>query len=326
MIPTKIKTGDTLRIVCPSRSLAIPWISDAIKDEAKRKLEALDLKVTFGKHVMEINEVDSSSINSRVSDIHDAFKDKSVKIILTAIGGYNTNEILPYLNFKLIKNNPKILCGYSDITALQNAIFAKTGLVTYSGPHFFDFGEKKDFDYTLDYFKKCFFNTKPYELKPSEKWSNDRWGKDQDNRNFFENTGFYTINKGEAKGTILGGNLVTFQSILGSEYRPRFKNSILFIEEDYGESLFTFNRNITSLTLQPDFNEVKGIVFGRFQPESKIGKKEVELVIKNNPRLHNIPIIGGLDFGHTTPRLTFSIGGKVFFSAGKKVKIEILEH
>lgn len=96
--------------------------------------------------------MNSSSIQSRVEDLHNAFLDKNVKAILTCIGGFNVNQILEYIDYSIIKNNPKIICGFSDITALINAIFAKTGLVTYHGTHFSSFGFEKDIEYTNQYF------------------------------------------------------------------------------------------------------------------------------------------------------------------------------
>lgn len=100
----------------------------------------------------------SSSIKSRVEDLHDAYKDKSIKAIFTVIGGFNSNQLLKYLDYDLIKGNPKILCGYSDITALTNAITAKTGIVSYSGLHFSTWAMKKEFEYNLEYFRKCLMN------------------------------------------------------------------------------------------------------------------------------------------------------------------------
>jgi len=327
MIPAKLKSGDSIRVVAPSQSLKLPWITQEALEIAHQRFKELGLKISFGKHVNEINEFRSSSIDSRIEDLHDAFKDKNVKLIITIMGGFNSCELLPYLNYKLIKANPKILCGYSDITALQNAIYAKTGLVTYSGPHYFNFGEKKGFEYTLEHFKKCLLSTKAIELKPSEKWSKDHWSNDQDNRNFENNKGYFIINQGEASGTIIGANMVTFHALSGTSYMPAFKNTILFIEEDDEESLYSFNRNLTSLTLRPDFSEVKGLVMGRLHPGSKIGYNELRSVVNNNERLMKIPIIGGVDFGHTTPMITFPIGGKAKFSAyNNKVELKITEH
>jgi muramoyltetrapeptide carboxypeptidase len=120
-------------------------------------------------------------------------------MIQTVIGGFNSGELLPYLDYDLIRRNPKIVVGYSDITALSNAIYSQTGLVTYSGPHFFDFGEMQGFDYTLEYFRKCLFSSDPFDIWPSERWSSDRWGAVQDTRNFLRNEGYVVGNEGKRR-------------------------------------------------------------------------------------------------------------------------------
>ena len=127
----------------------------------------MGLKLNFGKHLEEKDEFVSSSVKSRIEDLHDAFRDQNVKAIITVIGGFNSNQLLKYLDWNLIKNNPKIFCGYSDITALNNAIFANTGLISYSGPHYSTFGQELYFEYTLEYFKKCFFSEDQFEIIPS---------------------------------------------------------------------------------------------------------------------------------------------------------------
>jgi muramoyltetrapeptide carboxypeptidase LdcA involved in peptidoglycan recycling len=309
IFPEKLERGDEVRVVTPARSIKLPFITQEVQQLAAERLAAMGLKVTFGNHVGALNHFNSSSVEDRVSDLNQAFQDSSVKIILSVIGGFNSNETLPYLDYEKIRKNPKILCGYSDITALSNGIFAKTSLVTYSGPHFFDFGDRKGFDYTGDYFRKCLFSNEPFQVVPSTSWSNDRWANDQATRTFTPNEGPFTISKGEARGTILGGNLVTFQKLSGTPYSPGFANTVLFLEEDNGEDLFTFNGNLTALTLRSDFTEVRGIVIGRFQPESKISRLDLVEVVKNNRALQRIPIIGGLDFGHTAPKITFPVGG-----------------
>lgn len=158
IIPKKLVGGDQLRVIAPSRSLKI--ISEKNINHAVNAIEALGLKVTFGKNVNEVDMMSSSSIASRIEDLHEAFSDKNVKAILTVIGGFNSNQLFRYIDYDLIKKNPKIFCGFSDITALQNAIYSKTGLITYSGPHFSTFGMKQGFEYSLDYFKKIFFQQK----------------------------------------------------------------------------------------------------------------------------------------------------------------------
>jgi muramoyltetrapeptide carboxypeptidase len=115
----------------------------------------MGLELTYGDHVDERDVFDSSSIESRVVDLHAAFAESDVAAILTVIGGFNSNELLPHLDWDLIAANPKIFCGYSDITALQNAMVARTGLVTYSGPHWSTFGMRDYFDQTLEWFQRA---------------------------------------------------------------------------------------------------------------------------------------------------------------------------
>ncbi len=325
IFPKKLVKGDEVRVVTPARSLAMPWISKELQDVAKSRFKELGLKLTFGKNVMELDESSSSRIKSRIEDLHEAFKDKKVKAIITAIGGYNSIELLHLLDYELIKNNPKILCGYSDITALQNAIYAKTGLVTYSGPHFFDFGDLKGFDYTLEYFKKCLMSEDYFEIKPSERWSHDKWGKDQENRNFLTNEGYKVINHGKCKGKIIGGNLGTLNLLRGTNYWPNLKESVLFIEEESEFHKLIFSRNLNSLSLNSDFNGVNGIVIGRFQPESNVSIELLKKLISENKSLSEIPIIANVDFGHTTPKITFPIGGFVNITTDP-IGIEIEKH
>ncbi|MGQ0515407.1 LD-carboxypeptidase, partial [Bacillus sp. D-CC] len=137
-----------------------------------------------------------SSISSRVQDLHEAFRDPNVKAILTTLGGYNSNGLLKHLDYHLIRENPKFFCGYSDITALNNAIYTKTGLVTYSGPHFSSFGMEKGLEYTTDYFLKCLTSNETIEVLPSEIWSDDSWYIDQENREFIKNEGYVSIHEG----------------------------------------------------------------------------------------------------------------------------------
>ena len=126
MFPNKLKAGDEVRVVAPAKSMGI--ISPENKAQAIKILTAMGLRVTFGKHVDELDIMQSSSIESRVTDLHEAFADPNVKGILTVIGGYNSNQLLSYIDYELIRQNPKFFCGYSDITAVANAIYAKNGV------------------------------------------------------------------------------------------------------------------------------------------------------------------------------------------------------
>jgi len=307
--PEKLKSGDEVRIIAPSRSVKI--LSDEIKNIANKRFEDLGFKLSFGKHVDETDEFNSSSIKSRVEDLHDAFTDKNVKGIITVIGGFNSNQLLKYIDWDLIKNNPKIFMGYSDITVLNNAIFAKTGLVTYSGPHYSSFGQKLYFDYTLEYFKKCLMEDNPFEIKPSDSWSDDAWYLDQNKRELIKNLGYLVINEGESEGTILGANLCTFNLLQGTEFFPNLTDSVLFLEDDAETVPHTFDRDLQSLIHLPDFNKVRGLVIGRFQKKSNMTNDLLIKIIKTKKELNNIPVIANVDFGHSDPKITFPIGGEV---------------
>lgn len=310
MIPNKLKAGDEVRVIAPSRSMVI--LGEDCKKIATERLESLGLKVTFGKHVMESDsDYMCASIESRVEDLNEAFRDKNVKAILTVIGGFNSNQILDYIDYDAIKENPKIFCGFSDISALSNAIHAKTGLVTYSGPHYSSFGMLKGFDYEMEYFKKMFFQEEEFEITSSNEWSDDAWFIDQENRTFFPNEGMFVINEGDAEGDIVGGNLCTVNLLQGTEYMPDISNKVLFLEDDDMAGkiyLMEFDRNLQSLMHMPEFKTVKGIVCGRAQKGSCM-TKEKWFKIFDKPEFKNIPVIGGCDFGHTTPIITFPVGG-----------------
>lgn len=235
--------------------------------------------------------------------------------------------MLRYIDWDVIKNNPKVFCGYSDITALNNSIFAKTGLVSYSGPAYATFSEKIGFDYTFEYFKKCLMSQDPYEIFSSEKWSDDKWYEDQDNRNFIKNDGMFAINNGSAEGILLGGNLCTLNLLQGTEYFPNLNNSVLFLEDDEESKVVNFDRDLQSLIHQPGFAGVKGIVIGRFQRATKMTKENIVKIIKTKKELDRIPIIADVDFGHTQSMISFPIGGTVrLIAKNNELKLEVIKH
>ena len=325
IIPKKLKIGDEIRVIAPSRSMNV-LKEDVIKLAIKR-LEEIGLKVTFGKNVMKYKDEDfkCATIEERIEDLHEAFKDNNVKAIITVIGGYNVNQILEYIDYKLIQENPKIICGFSDITALVNAIYAKTDVVTYLGVQFFSFGMKYGFEYSMEYFKKMFFENEKIEVLPSRQWSNDKWLKNQEQRKFIKNEGMKIINKGEAEGKIIGGNLCTLNLLQGTEYMPDLANSILFIEDD-GETgkafIKEFDRNLQSLLHCAKGKKIKGLVIGRAEQVSEMNYDKWKKIVESKSELQNIPIIVNADIGHTTPILTFPIGGNANIVANDK-KIEI---
>lgn len=327
VIPNKLKKGDEIRVIAPSRSLAI--ISEHTRKIANQRFEDLGLKLSFGQHVLESDIFYSSSRQARLDDLHEAFRDKNIKAIFTVIGGYNANQLLDGIDYELIAANPKILCGYSDITALQNAIYAKTGLVTYSGLHYSSLGMEIGIDWSLDYLKKCLFQEEPFILEPSRQWSDDAWYLDQHARHFMQNEGAWILQQGEAEGTIIGANLCTFNLLQGTSYMPSLYDAILFLEEDAltaGDTAVVFDRDLQSLIQQPGFDSIRGLVIGRFQRASQMNFDLLQAIIQNKKELRRIPIIGNVDFGHTDPMFTFPIGGRIHITALNEVKIVILNH
>jgi muramoyltetrapeptide carboxypeptidase len=321
IVPQKLKVGDEIRVIAPSRSLSM--IDAEIREIANACFSEMGLKVSFSKNAELVDEFVSSSVEARIEDLHEAFADENIKGIFTTIGGYNSNQLLEYIDYEMIKNNPKIFCGFSDITVLSNAMLAKTGLVTYSGPHYSTFGMKKGIDYTKEYFKKCFFNDEPFIVEPSSEWSDDLWFLEQENRTFYKNEGYKIINKGIAEGKIIGGNLCTLNLLQGTDYMPDLRDSILFLEDDELTFPENFDRDLQSLIHLPNFDKVQGIVIGRFQIVSKMTDELLLKIIQSKRALRNIPIVANVDFGHTTPHITFPIGGFAKINLTDNVKIRI---
>lgn len=327
IFPKKLKSGDHIRIIAPSRSLSL-LSNDIIQIANTRLQEEMGFKLSFGKYIKEMDEFSSTSIEHRLEDLHEAFLDNSVSGILTVIGGFNSNQLLKYIDWDIIKNNPKVFCGYSDITALNNSIYAKTGLVTYSGPHYSSFGQKLYFEYTQDYFQKILMTESEVEIKPSEKWSDDTWWrKDQQDRQLIDNPGYSVINKGKARGKVLGANLCTLNLLQGTEFMPDLDGAVLFIEDDELTFPAEFDRDLQSLIHLPSFKGVRGLVMGRFQKTSKMMPKLLKKIIKSKKELSKIPVIAELDFGHTDPKITFPIGGEVQINAdNEEVKVIFTKH
>ncbi|WP_152392407.1 S66 family peptidase [Paenibacillus guangzhouensis] len=319
----KLQPGDEIRIISPSRSMAM--IAEDQRELAKRRIEALGFTVTFGQHYLEVDDFISSPIAARVHDLHQAFLDPNVAGILTTIGGYNSNQLLSEIDFSIVQANPKRLCGYSDITALGNAIYARTGLITYSGPHFSTFGMLHGLTYTIDHFRNMMMEDEAITVLPSDTWSDDPWYLDQESREFIPNGGSYVIQAGEAEGIIIGGNLCTLNLLQGTDFMPSLANAILFIEDDLESSPQTFDRDLQSLIHQPGFDGVQAIVIGRFQKASGMTQDLLRQIITSKKALAHLPVIADVNFGHTTPQLTFPIGGRARVIAGEEIELIISE-
>lgn len=324
-IPPKLQPGDEVRIISPATSLGV--LSDELRALAIERLEDLGLRVSFGENAAVLDEFDSSPAEARVADLHWAFADPNVKGILTTLGGFNSNSLLHHLDYDLIRANPKVLCGYSDITALASAIYARTGLVTYSGPHFSTFGMRHGLEYTLEYFQKCLLQAEPFEAQPAPHWSDDPWFRDQEARTFEQPAGWQAFNPGQAAGRLLGGNLCTLNLLQGTPYMPDLHGSLLLVEDDYESQPLTFERDLQSLLHLPGFAGVTGLIVGRFQRGSHMTAEKLGKILGSRPELSAIPVVSGASFGHTSPIFTFPIGGygELLVSEGE-IRFTIREH
>jgi muramoyltetrapeptide carboxypeptidase LdcA involved in peptidoglycan recycling len=142
-----------------------------------------------------------------------------------------------------------------------------------------------------------------------------------------KNNGYFVINEGKAEGTILGANLCTFNLLQGTEFMPDLADSVLFIEDDYESKPHHFDRDLQSLIHLPDFPKVKGLVIGRFQKASEMTNKLLSKIIATKEELTEIPVVANVDFGHSEPRITFPIGGRVSMNISRqKCVINITKH
>ena len=323
MIPERLRQGDSIRVIAPSWSMSI--IDQEVIKSAEAGLNSLGFSVTYGAHVAEENDFRSTAVAARVDDIHQAFADPSVKGILTVIGGWNVNQLFDHLDWDLIKNNPKVFAGFSDIDALSNAIYSQTGLITYSAPLFIFFGQKKHNQYTKEYFQKAVMSSEPFNLRASSHFSDDEWYQDQGKRNWLPSKGWQVIQEGEAEGLMISSNLSSLNILQGTKYMPDLNGVILFLEEAGLFNPMQFDRKLQSLVQTKDFN-IRGLVLGRFQ-KGAMSDELLNRILSSKPQLRSIPIIANVDYGHTDPKMTLPIGGRVSLSADpKKPVIQILNH
>jgi muramoyltetrapeptide carboxypeptidase len=319
--PQHLEKGDTVGLVSPSSTIK-PFPNRT--DRAVKELEKMGVKVQFGKNSLRSDGYNPGTPQQRAEDINNFFADKKIKAIMCTTGGYTSNSVLPYLDYKNIVENPKVFCGYSDITALLLAIYTKTGLITFHGPtllsSFGDFGGICNF--TRKWFIKAIFSNKPLGVLESSKQSSDEnlwWDKD-DNRapKMQKATPVFAVNNGFAAGKLIGGNLDTISILGGTEYLPDFSDAILFLE-DIGKSTSYIERQLNYLEQLGIFDKIKGIIYGKTpQFDNESSERNLKTILEEFGRKYNFPIVINVDCGHTRPMLTFPIGLKVVLDANSK--------
>lgn len=314
--PPRLHPGDEIRVLALSRSLGGVLrqgdISEADVEVAVGRLKDLGLIVSFGQHVYECNEHLTAQPSHRVEDLRDALEDPSVAAILACVGGIGAAQLLDLLDYDLIASNPKIFCGYSDVTKLWSAIGRRSQLVTYYGPNFTSFMMREGFNYTYEAFSECLFGNGDFSLKPCAMWSDDDWARAQDERNLMENDGFWAVQEGRAVGRIVGGTYYGLNMLQGSPYFPDLRGAVLFLEMPAcgKATLMALDTGLRMLALQPGFEMVKGIVLGRYSRQGQVTLENLTALLAEIPNVRGLPVLANADFGHTTPCATIPIGGR----------------
>jgi muramoyltetrapeptide carboxypeptidase LdcA involved in peptidoglycan recycling len=332
-LPPKLKAGDEIRVLALSRSLGGAMLQGGFTEDdvafAVGRLETMGLKVSFGRWVRECNAHLTASPEQRLEDLYEAFASPSVKAILAVTGGIGALQILDGINYELVAAHPKIICGYSDVGYLANAIFARTGVATYYGPNFISFMMRRGADYMLAGFHKSLFDEAAFELHPVEQWSDDAWHKDQVNRTFHINDGWWCIQPGEAEGVIIGGSYWCLNMLQGTKFFPTLCGTVLFLEHpaEGKATLMSLDSALRSLSFQPEFSQVRAIVLGRYAQNGGVTRKNLTDLIRQISALNHLPVIANCDFGHTTPVATLPIGGRCKLrSDAEQSTIAITEH
>jgi muramoyltetrapeptide carboxypeptidase len=294
--PKRLVAGNTVALVSPA-SATFQSIDVQI---AKESLEAVGLTVRLGEHLLERHGYLGGDDKARAADINALFADKEVAAIHPIRGGWGSSRVLPHLDFDVIRRNPKVLLGYSDITALLLAIHAKTGLVTFHGPIAMGRWDAL----SIDYYKRVLFDgeTVTYQNK-----------RDLSDTNALTQTEFraQTITPGTARGRLLGGNLSVLTGIVGSPYLPDWDNAILFTE-DIREEPYRIDRMLTQLKLAGVLNRIKGFVFGSCSEcapgEGNYGALTLEEIFDDHIKPLGIPAWQGAMIGHQQPQWTLPEG------------------
>jgi muramoyltetrapeptide carboxypeptidase len=296
--PRRLQPGDTVGVVAP----ATATFQQVELDIVRESLEGLGLKVRMGEHVMNRYGSLGGADRDRAADINRFFGDRDVKAVLPTRGGWGSARLLPLLDFDLIRRNPKIILGYSDITALLNGIHARTGLVTFHGPN----GGGRWDSYSLDWTKRVLF------AGEAATFSNPKTTNDRNVLTQIEHR-TRTITPGRARGRLLGGNLSVLTGILGSPYVPNFDGAILFLE-DVEEQPYRVDRMMTSLKLAGVLQRVRGVIFGTCldcNPGPGFASFTLEEILNDHLKPLGVPAWQGAMIGHGMPQWTLPVGLEV---------------
>lgn len=303
--PPRLNRGDLIGLVSPASPIADP----SRIDRGVRYLEGLGYRVLLGKSITAIHGYLAGTDEQRVADLHTMFAHKDVRAIFCVRGGYGTPRLLSLLDYRLVRRNPKIFVGYSDITGLQLALWKKAGLVTFHGPMVgVDMADEMD-TFTEEMFWSLLTSDRkhgPISL-PEERAR--------------------TVFPGKGTGRLLGGNLALIVSLLGTPFQPSFSGSVLFLE-DIDEEPYRIDRMLVQLRNSRILGRSAAILTGQFtdcEPEDKTKPSlTVDQLLTEAARSARRPLLAHLPFGHENPKMTIPLGIRARVDAGAR-QIELLE-
>ena len=307
--PRHLSPGDTLGIVAPASAPPDPTAID----RGVAALERLGYKVKLAPNVRRRFGFLAGTDQERAADLMAMFTDKQVRAILCVRGGYGTPRLLPLLEYKVIRKNPKIFVGYSDITALHCAFLTQAKLISFHGPMLnSDFAHADMPHFTL----QSFLRTLSVVASPDTQLPFDiSHGYRKDTVN--------VLRRGIARGQLIGGNLSLLCSVIGTPWQPHFKGRILFLE-DVGEQPYRFDRMLTQLLNAGLLQEVAGIAIGLNadceDPKAKTTmeyRQTLEDVLEERLLPLKIPVVSGLPFGHVPHNATLPVGARAILDANR---------
>lgn len=318
ILPEKLNTGDTIAFYSP----AAPASATAPKRFA-RALEYLSEKgfnLVSGDLTGKKDFYRAGTPLERAGELNKLIRNPDIKCIISVMGGLNSNSLLPYIDYAAFRETPKILVGYSDVTAIQLGVYAQTNVITFYGPALIpSFGEFPPFvDDTFSSFRDILMEPKsPYQYEPFPFWTDEfinweEWEREKEGR---ENE-WVPVNPGKAQGRAICGNLNSITGIWGSPYMPEIKeNDILLIEDtaktaSFTEKLFTF------LKLNGVFERIGGLILGKHErfDDQGTGRKPWDILLETVGDV-NFPILAEFDCSHTHPMFTFPIGAAIALDA-----------
>jgi muramoyltetrapeptide carboxypeptidase len=334
MKPNRLLPGQTIGIASPAWGGA--GLFPHRIDQARRTIEALGFRVKLARHALSHRGYASDTPENRAADLHELFLDPEVGAVLAAIGGDHSNQILPFLDFDLIRTHPKILIGYSDITVLNVAIYAATGLVTFNGPAALpDFGEfPQILAYTRESILRVLGDPAPAgDIPAAVAWTEEflDWSTQADRprpRRMNLSAGWTGLKPGEGEGHLIGGCIESLDHLRGTRFWPDWKEAIFFFETSEEKpsparvaSLLADYENMGVLA------QINGMLVGRPMLYSESEKQELREVILEATGKYHFPIITDMDFGHTAPLMTLPIGCRARIEVGANIKphLRILE-